>query len=192
MGKRKTDYIFAPEKPKSSHLGCTFTALALILAVAMAAVLFNMAANKRVELKEEKVSVMALDKAFEGFTVLHISDMHASPLGDDLDLWRTLLYSKSFQAVVLTGDMVGTGGDFEPLLSLIHTLQQLSPNAPIYFVAGDDDPAPVNYVPIGCAPRSSSARSIWMRPLRSRWASARSGSFRKSCMIWMRRACWVP
>lgn len=159
MSRRKNDYIFAPEKPQTGRLGCVFTVLALVLAVALVAVLLNVGSNGRVELNEEKVPVMALDKAFEGFTVLHISDLHASRLGSNPDLWRTLLYSKSFQAVVLTGDMVGTGGDFEPLLSLIHTLQQISPNAPIYFVAGDDDPAPVNYVPLG----TPEALADWVR-----------------------------
>ena len=92
---------------------------------------------------------MGLDKAFEGFTVLHLSDLHASALGSDMELWQDLLFSKTFHAVVLTGDMVGSGGNDEPLLSLIHTLQQLNPNAPIYFVAGDDDPTPVISTPRG-------------------------------------------
>ena len=49
----------------------------------------------------------AWDKIFEGFTVLHISDLHAGPVGSDMELWQSLLKGKAFQAVVMTGDMVG-------------------------------------------------------------------------------------
>ncbi len=149
MARRKSAYIFAPEKQRGGGLGCAMPALMLLVAAAAAALLFNYAANTRVSLEMETVPVMSLDKAFEGFTVLHLSDLHAAALGSDMELWQNLLFSKTFRAVVVTGDMVGCGGDDEPLLSLIHTLQQLNPNAPIYFVAGDDDPAPVISTPRG-------------------------------------------
>lgn len=149
MGRRKTSYIFAPEKQKSGRLGCVFTFFGVIVALAVAALLFNYAGNTRLALESSPVPVMGLDRAFEGFTVLHISDLHASKLGSDIELWRTLLYSKTFHAVVLTGDMVGKSGNSEPLLSLIYTLQQIRPTAPIYFIAGDEDPSPVNYTPRG-------------------------------------------
>ena len=90
-----------------------------------------------------------MDKIFEGFTVLHISDLHAGPVGSDMELWQSLLKGKAFQAVVMTGDMVGSDGNYEPMLTLIHTLKQLKPEAPVYFVAGDDDPAPVVSTPRG-------------------------------------------
>lgn len=75
LGKRKNTYIFAPEQKKGGNLGCLFTIVALIAAVVAAAILFNSAANDRMELRTEKVTVMALDKAYEGLTVLHISDL---------------------------------------------------------------------------------------------------------------------
>ena len=92
---------------------------------------------------------MGMDKTFEGFTVLHISDLHAGPIGSDMELWQSLLKGKAFQAVVMTGDMVGSDGNYEPMLTLIHTLKQLKPEAPVYFVAGDDDPEPVISTPRG-------------------------------------------
>lgn len=149
MGKRKNTYIFAPEQKKGGNLGCLFTIVALIAAVVAAAILFNSAANDRMELRTEKVTVMALDKAYEGLTVLHISDLHAAAIGSDLNIWRSLLYGKTYHAVVMSGDMVGETGDYEPMLSLIHTLSQINATAPIYFVAGDDDPAPILSTPRG-------------------------------------------
>ena len=149
MGKRKSDYIFAPEKQKTGRGGCLLTMLGMLLAVILAALLLNQAVNSHVALLEERVSVMGMDKTFEGFTVLHISDLHAGPVGSDMELWQSLLKGKAFQAVVMTGDMVGSDGNYEPMLTLIHTLKQLKPEAPVYFVAGDDDPEPVISTPRG-------------------------------------------
>lgn len=125
--------------------------LGMLLAVILAALLLNQAVNSHVALLEERVSVMGMDKTFEGFTVLHISDLHAGPIGSDMELWQSLLKGKAFQAVVMTGDMVGSDGNYEPMLTLIHTLKQLKPEAPVYFVAGDDDPEPVISTPEGHA-----------------------------------------
>ena len=149
MGKRKSNYIFAPEKQKTGRGGCLLTMLGMLLAVILAALLLNQAVNSHVALLEERVSVMGMDKTFEGFTVLHISDLHAGPVGSDMELWQSLLKGKAFQAVVMTGDMVGSDGNYEPMLTLIHTLKQLKPEAPVYFVAGDDDPEPVISTPRG-------------------------------------------
>jgi predicted MPP superfamily phosphohydrolase len=117
--------------------------LTIVLAVVILSLLANFSMNRKIGLETVKVPVMALDRTFENFTVLQISDLHAAAVGKDADAWRSLLYGKSFSAAVLTGDMVGTSGDAEPLLALIATLRQINSSAAIYFVAGDDDPEPV-------------------------------------------------
>ena len=159
MARRKSEYIFVPDKPKRNGFGCLFTVLAMVLAIGLAGFLYNRATNNRVQLMDEKVSVMGLDRAYEGFTVLHISDLHASSMGGNGDMWTSVLFGKKWDAVVMSGDMVGSGGDFEPLLLLIHILQQLKPSAPIYLIAGDDDPAAVPSAPRG----TPEALADWVR-----------------------------
>lgn len=149
MARRSND-IFAPAKHRRG-LGCLTVLVLLVLALGGAGYLLNHAVNQRVELVEEKVSVMSLDKAYEGFAILHLSDLHASALGSDAALWQQLLFGKNFHAVVLSGDMVGSSGNMEPMLSLIHTLQLLKPDVPIYFISGDEDPTPVLSTPHGTA-----------------------------------------
>lgn len=56
MGKRKNEYIFAPEKQKTGRLGCLATVLAMIVALVLATFLLNHAANSRVSLLSERVS----------------------------------------------------------------------------------------------------------------------------------------
>ena len=159
MGRRKAYYIFAPEKQRHGGRGTWLIVLALIIGLSAAVFFLNMASNGRVELTSEKVSVMGLDKAFEGFTILHLSDLHASPVGSDMELWRELLFGKTFHAVVLSGDMVGLDGDYEPMLSLIHTLRAIKEDVPVYFIAGDDDPPAVISTPQG----TPEALADWVR-----------------------------
>lgn len=159
MARRKASYIFAPDKPeRRGGMGCLLAVLIIAAALTAAVFTMNYAMNQRVELKEEKVSVMNLNKAFEGFTLLHISDLQASAVGSDSELWRELLFGKSFHAVVLSGDMVGLTGDFEPLLDLIRILQEIKKDVPIYLIAGDEDPNPV----VG-AQGSTEALAGWVR-----------------------------
>lgn len=143
MGRRNNGYIFVEKKKKGPGLGCLVLILLLIASIAAVCVLINAGFNRRITLETASVNVMSLDKAYEGFTILHISDLHASPLGSDFNLWKDLLNGKSYKAVVITGDMVGKSGEYEPFLSLIHILKQINADAPIYFIAGDEDPTPV-------------------------------------------------
>lgn len=143
MARRKNTYIFAPDSHRRRGPGCMLLTLAILLAVVVLSLLSNISLNRRIRLETVKAPVMALDQAFENFTVLQISDLHAASIGKDTDAWRSLLYGKSFSAVVLTGDMVGRSGDVEPMLALIGALRQINSTAAIYFVAGDDDPDPV-------------------------------------------------
>lgn len=199
LGKRKNTYIFAPEQKKGGNLGCLFTIVALIAAVVAAAILFNSAANDRMELRTEKVTVMALDKAYEGLTVLHISDLHAAAIGSDLNIWRSLLYGKTYHAVVMSGDMVGETGDYEPMLSLIHTLSQINATAPIYFVAGDDDPAPILSTPRGTPEvladwvlAAQKAGAVYLdAPVSQQVGKKPRGLCPNTFMMWMQAACWA-
>lgn len=143
MGRRNKGYIFVEEKKRRGGLGWLVLVVLLLVSLAVAGYMFNRGYNQRVKLENASVNIMALDKAYEGFTVLHISDLHASAIGSDLTAWKTLLNGKSYKAVVITGDMVGESGEYEPFLSLIHNLKQINAAAPIYFIAGNEDPTPV-------------------------------------------------
>ncbi len=143
---RRSNDIFAPPREKRGFGWVILIVLALAALIA-AGLFMNKAANRRVVFTTEKVAVMGLDKTYEGFSILHLSDLHASDVGSDPSLWRDLLYGRSFHAIVLSGDMVGATGNDEPLLSLIHALRQVKADVPIYFISGDEDPAPVISTP---------------------------------------------
>ena len=164
MARRSND-IFAPQRERHGLVWLILTVLVLSALIA-AGLFMNKAANQRVGLTTEKVSVMGLDKGYEGFSILHLSDLHASSIGSDPSLWRDLLYGKSFHAIVLTGDMVGVSGNDEPFLSLIHALQQVKPDVPIYFISGDEDPDPVIVTSQG----TPDALADWVRAAQAKGA----------------------
>ncbi len=143
MGRRKNAYIFMDQKPKRHASGCLILLLAVIFAVIALSILSNNLLNQRLSLKTEKVRIMNLNSGYNNFTILHISDLHGSELGFETDEWKDLLFGNGFTSVVMTGDMVGVGGDYAPLVTLIKTLREIKTDVPIYFIAGDEDPTPV-------------------------------------------------
>ena len=68
MGKRKSNYIFAPEKQKTGRGGCLLTVLGMLLAVILAGLLLNQAVNSHVALLEERVSIRNLPLILEAIT----------------------------------------------------------------------------------------------------------------------------
>ncbi len=143
MRRNQSYYIFAPEKTKHRGPGCLFLLLSVLFAAVVLCLLTNAAMNRKTNLLTEKVRIMSLDKKLENFTLLEVTDLHGDERGLDAEMWKNLLYGKSFSAVTMTGDMVGKDGDYTPLVSLIKILRQIKADVPIYFIAGDEDPAPV-------------------------------------------------
>lgn len=126
------------KKPLASR-----AALALLLLLC-AALIVNFAVNQFVHVARVSVPVHGLDEAFEGYAILHISDLKGARFGPDQMFVRTALHNKEYDAVVLTGDMVSSMGNAEPLYELLDVLRELNPTIPIYFIAGDDDPVAVS------------------------------------------------
>ena len=92
-----------------------------------------------VAVRRYRVPVQALPSAFEGFTILHMSDLHDKEFGSGGEEILKLLSRESFNLVALTGDLV-VGGDplLTPALDLIGGIRKIS-EAPIYSVPGNHD-----------------------------------------------------
>ena len=92
-----------------------------------------------VAVRRYRVPVRALPAAFEGFTILHMSDLHDKEFGSGGSELITLLSGERFDLVALTGDLViGTRPMLTPALDLIAGLRRIS-DAPIYSVSGNHD-----------------------------------------------------
>ncbi|NLD52429.1 MAG: metallophosphoesterase [Clostridiales bacterium] len=139
MAVRGSKPLFAPGKKRRP--GCLLAAL--LLPLLLAAVLgLNALNNSYVSLDTQSVTVPALPKALENFSILHLSDLHAAWFGENQQRMGQLLRLERYQAVCLTGDMVGRTGNVQPLLALI----DLFPNdVPVFLIPGDDDPPPLHH-----------------------------------------------
>ncbi|HSK67931.1 MAG TPA: metallophosphoesterase, partial [Candidatus Limnocylindria bacterium] len=108
--------------------------LALLLPLAAAAALLlslNGLSNRYARLETRRVTFVDLPRALERFRILHISDLHAASIGNAQENVLRALGREEYDAVVLSGDMVGRGGSDKPLMDL---LRALGGKAPVFFV----------------------------------------------------------
>ena len=139
MGRRKDKPIFAPSR-RPRGCGCLLWLLLLAVIAAAAVIVFNDIQNRQVKLVKQPVSVLGLNRDLEGFTILHLSDLHAAELGKEQSMITKALNKLSYHAVLITGDMVGESGNIQPFLQLLSLLKK---EVPILFIPGDCDPAPL-------------------------------------------------
>lgn len=139
MGRGKDTPIFAPSR-RPRGCGCLLWLLLLAAIVAAAVIVFNDIQNRQVNLVKQPVSVLGLSRDLEGFSILHLSDLHAAELGRDQSMIAKALSRLSYNVVCITGDMVGESGNIQPFLQLLSLLNK---DVPILFIPGDCDPNPV-------------------------------------------------
>ena len=132
---------FFEPKPRASLGRRLLLALLLMMLIALAV---NLAVNQFVRVARVTVPIRRMDSAFEGYTLLQISDLKGATYGSNQALIRFALQNKDFDAVVFTGDMVSSRGNAQPLYALIEMLRELKPDAPIYMIPGDKDPLPAS------------------------------------------------
>jgi len=139
MGRQKDIPIFAPSR-RPRGCGCLLWLLLFITIIIAVVVFANDMVNRQVKVEKQPVSVLGLSRDLEGFTILHLSDLHAAMLGKDQSLIATALSKLSYHAVCITGDMVGESGNVQPFLQLLSLLKK---DVPVLFIPGDCDPPPL-------------------------------------------------
>ena len=136
-----TDFF---ESPKKRSAGCTV--LLALLALVLLTLLGNLLVNQFVWVRTATVPVKGLVEAFDGFTILQISDLKGASFGKEQSRLAAALKKRPFDLVVLTGDMVSPDGDAQPLYALLDRLAEIAPGVPVCFIAGDSDPEPASLV----------------------------------------------
>ena len=93
----------------------------------------------KVELRRNVVRLARLPSAFEGFTILHLSDLHADLSGPAMRRAAEIARGVDYDLCVLTGDYRGrTHGDCGPCLEGVARLRE-SLHGDIYAVLGNHD-----------------------------------------------------
>ncbi len=135
------DTHFFETRRKRSIARRLLTLAALLLLAALGA---NLIADRFVFLARVEVPVTGMGEALDGFTILHLSDLKGAMFGSGQSRLRMALQDAAFDAVALTGDMLSLRGNAEPLYALLDALHEIAPAAPVYFIAGDEDPVPAS------------------------------------------------
>lgn len=134
---RKNRSLFTDAKPRRTGALVYPMLLILLLAVIVA---LNFVNNGRVKLLNEDVTITSLSKDLEKFRILHISDLHGNEYGANQSTISTMLKTARYNAVCITGDVCAPDGNYDAFLKLIDVF---AGRVPVYFVAGDEDPAPI-------------------------------------------------
>lgn len=117
------------------------TFVGFMVAIVIALGLIVLAMNDRsVSTDYESMIITGLPEEFEGYRILHISDLQGKNFGQDQSSLGRIIGNLSYDAVLITGDMVGENGNPSAFYAL---LDVLNPRKPVYFIAGDNDPAPL-------------------------------------------------
>ncbi len=133
-------YFF--EKRKRTPL--LHRALLAVFIAAMLAVVGNFAANQFVHIERITIPIRGLPQAFDGYTILHLSDLKGARFGAEQGLFHMAVSGEAFDLVVMTGDMVSPLGNAQPLYALLDRLKESGRDAPVYYIAGDGDPLPAS------------------------------------------------
>jgi predicted MPP superfamily phosphohydrolase len=93
----------------------------------------------RVALRRNPIALAALPPRFEGFTILHLSDLHIDMNGPALERAIPLVGELDYDLCVLTGDYRGrTWGPWEAAMAGIERLRR-NLRGPLYAVLGNHD-----------------------------------------------------
>jgi uncharacterized protein len=93
----------------------------------------------KVQLRRNTIRLANLPSAFDGFTILHLSDLHADLSGPAMERVGELAHDLEYDLCVLTGDYRGrTHGNCEPCLEVVARLREAL-RGDVYGVLGNHD-----------------------------------------------------
>lgn len=94
---------------------------------------------KRVELVHNTIASAKLPKAFDGFTILHLSDLHVDITEGAMERVQSLVRDIDCDICVLTGDYRGaTSGSCDPTIAGVERIVK-AVRGPVYGVLGNHD-----------------------------------------------------
>jgi len=89
-----------------------------------------------IAVKRYTIVISKLPIEFQGFTILHLTDLHSKEYGESQRYLIELINRQNFDAVAITGDLVDKSNpSMEPAISLVKGLQ----SKPVFFVPGNHE-----------------------------------------------------
>ena len=99
-------------------------------------VLFLYDQNNRIVISKHRVKDKKVPSAFNGFKILHLSDLHNKSFGKNQVLLLNKIRKLNPDIILITGDLIDRRRtDFEPVLHLLKGLHSI----PVYYVPGNHE-----------------------------------------------------
>jgi predicted MPP superfamily phosphohydrolase len=93
--------------------------------------------NNTLQISDYNISSTKLDKAFDGFKILQLSDLHSKQFGNDNRKLIRRINDEKPDIIVMTGDMINTSDDnFNVFLELSKNLVQ---KYELYYIVGNHE-----------------------------------------------------
>lgn len=100
--------------------------------------------NSALELNSYSVASSSLPKAFDGFRIAHISDLHNTEMGKDNEKLISMLVEAEPDIIVITGDMIDSRNTKVDIA--LKFAEQAVMIAPCYYVAGNHEARVEEYI----------------------------------------------
>jgi uncharacterized protein len=108
----------------------------IVIAVIIAGAGLLYSGTYRIAVTNYSIAIDSLPAEFEGYTILHLSDLHSKRYGENQQELFGIINKQQFDLVVITGDLVDQRRpDHEPYIELIQGLK----NYETYFVPGNHE-----------------------------------------------------
>lgn len=113
-----------------------FTVL-MLLSLVLAVIVYGHFENNSIKIDRITVADSALPEGFDGFTVLHISDLHGKSFGSDNSNLLKLMAECTPDVIFITGDLIDSRSPrIDTALSFVEKARSL---APIFYVSGNHE-----------------------------------------------------
>lgn len=114
----------------------TFKIALLVLAALLLLSVYIYVETYSIEVKHYTIPIEGLPEKFEGFTILHITDLHSKRFGEKQENLLGIISKQQFDIIALTGDLIDKGrAEPEPTAELLEGLN----HSEIYFVPGNHE-----------------------------------------------------
>ena len=109
----------------------------IIVLVLVVLILYNVIDNNRIRVVEDVVSIKNLPSNFEGFTILHITDLHGKEFGKNQSKLTYKINNIDYDMIAITGDMKDIHSDnIDPFLDI---MKNINNKEYIFYVPGNTD-----------------------------------------------------
>ena len=108
--------------------------VAVLLAVC---IIYGLWCNKALELNIYKIDSPEIPEVFEGFKIVHISDLHNTEIGDENEELLTMIRDAEPDIITITGDLIDSRRtDIDVAMRFIEKAVKI---APCYYVPGNHE-----------------------------------------------------